>query len=224
MPENTTKCRPYTKEEDCTGCSACSHICPTNSISMVPDRYGFLYPCIDVSTCISCGLCEEKCPIKNLVSQEQKIKVDAPAVYAAKHKNQDVRSSSSSGGVFTAVSDAVLNQGGMVAGAAFDKNLMVCHRLVDSKKERDYLKGSKYVQSVLGDVFVEIGHVLSSNRTVLFSGTPCQVAGLYAFLGKNPENLYTVDVICHGVPSPKVFSDYKEFLLKKFRQSKIMAL
>lgn len=197
----------FDKKEDCSGCTACRQICPTGCISMVADEKGFIYPQIDTKNCTNCGLCRTICPFTG----KGKIAVQSlpePAIYAVKHRDSMVLRASSSGGAFTAISDYILTKGGIVYGAAFDKHLIVRHVRCDTAVERDRLRGSKYVQSDLGDVFLSVKADLDSKRDVLFSGTPCQTAGLYAYLGKAYCNLLCCDLVCHGVPSPRIFKDY----------------
>lgn len=172
---------------------------------MEPDSEGFLYPKVDEPQCVNCGLCEKVCPI--LFKQKpDSIKVEA---YAAYTSNSELREKSSSGGIFSLLAQEILNRGGTVAGAAFDADFSVRHILVENGAELDRLRGSKYVQSRMEDTYVQIRDLLKQGRPVLFTGVACQIAGLKAFLGREYENLYTVDVLCHGVPSPKVWAHYR---------------
>lgn len=194
-----------TKKADCCGCGACAQSCPKNCISMEPDSEGFLYPKVDETQCVNCGLCEKVCPI--LFKQKpDSIKV---AAYAAYTTNNELREKSSSGGIFSLLAQEILNRGGTVAGAAFAADFSVRHILVETDAELDRLRGSKYVQSRMEDTYVQIRDLLKQGRPVLFTGVACQIAGLKAFLGREYENLYTVDVLCHGVPSPKVWAHYR---------------
>lgn len=194
-----------TKKANCCGCGACAQSCPKNCISMEPDSEGFLYPKVDETQCVNCGLCEKVCPI--LFKQKpDSIKVEA---YAAYTSNSELREKSSSGGIFSLLAQEILNRGGTVAGAAFDADFSVRHILVETDAELDRLRGSKYVQSRMEDTYVQIRDLLKQGRPVLFTGVACQIAGLKAFLGREYENLYTVDVLCHGVPSPKVWAHYR---------------
>ena len=194
-----------TKKADCCGCGACAQSCPKNCISMEPDSEGFLYPKVDETQCVNCGLCEKVCPI--LFKQKpDPIKV---AAYAAYTSNSELREKSSSGGIFSLLAQEILNRGGTVAGAAFAADFSVRHILVENDAELDRLRGSKYVQSRMEDTYVQIRDLLKQGRPVLFTGVACQIAGLKAFLGREYENLYTVDVLCHGVPSPKVWAHYR---------------
>jgi coenzyme F420-reducing hydrogenase beta subunit len=194
-----------TKKANCCGCGACAQSCPKNCISMEPDSEGFLYPKVDETQCVNCGLCEKVCPI--LFKQKpDPIKV---AAYAAYTSNSELREKSSSGGIFSLLAQEILNRGGTVAGAAFAADFSVRHILVENDAELDRLRGSKYVQSRMEDTYVQIRDLLKQGRPVLFTGVACQIAGLKAFLGREYENLYTVDVLCHGVPSPKVWAHYR---------------
>ena len=185
----------------CCGCTACKSICPQDAITMVKDGLGFEYPYVDPLRCIDCGLCDQVCTF----SAPAKHPEGTPL--AARHKEAEELAASQSGGAFAAISDAVLEQGGIVCGAAFNDDFSVSHRLARSKEERDAFRGSKYVQSSMGGCISEIRDELDNGRTVLFSGTPCQVNGLISVTGER-DNLITVDIICHGVPAPKVWEEY----------------
>ncbi|WP_162096686.1 Coenzyme F420 hydrogenase/dehydrogenase, beta subunit C-terminal domain [Desulfotalea psychrophila] len=191
-------------KEDCCGCHACLSICPAKCIQMLPDTEGFLYPMVDESLCPECGLCESVCPVINPPRQEG----DSVA-FAAWNRNEDVRADSSSGGVFNALMQCTFEQNGVVFGAAFDDSMTLCHQAAHNEVEGQALRGSKYLQSTIGTAYQEARKYLKQGRQVLFSGTPCQIAGLYAFLRKEYDNLLTCDVVCHGVPSPKVFAAYR---------------
>ena len=170
---------------------------------MLADYEGFLYPEINEEQCMDCGLCENVCPMLHKPKQHELI-----AVYGAKNKDDTVRFTSSSGGMFTLLAEEVLKQGGVVVGASLDEKLIVRHMLIDNVADLPKLRGSKYVQSEIGSIYSEIRKVLRTGKKVLFSGTPCQVAGLKGFLVKPFANLLTVDVVCHGVPSPKVYQKH----------------
>ncbi len=185
----------------CTGCGACASGCPRDAIAMERDKEGFSYPVIEPDTCIRCGHCTAICPI--LHEREPK---PLPAAFAAWNRDDSIRRDSTSGGAFTALADYVLEGGGIVYGAAFDGRQHLRHVACFRKEDLWRLRGAKYVQSDLGETFREIRTALES-RTVLFSGTPCQVDGLYRYLGRRPENLITCDLVCHGVPSPGVWED-----------------
>lgn len=170
---------------------------------MKEDYEGFLYPVVDTVTCIECGLCEKVCPVINQSESRKPLNV-----YAAKNKDEEIRIKSSSGGIFTSLAEAVINEGGVVFGAKFDKNWNVVHDWTSTIEGIAEFRGSKYVQSTIGDTYKEAREFLKQGRKVLFSGTPCQIAGLKFFLRKEYDNLLTVDFICHGVPSPGVWRRY----------------
>ena len=185
----------------CTGCTACASGCPKDAIAMERDKEGFDYPVIDPDKCVRCGRCTAVCPM--LHEREQK---SLPAAFAAWNRDDQIRKDSTSGGVFTALAEYVLEGGGVVYGAVMDGKQHLRHIACFRKEDLWRLRGAKYVQSDLGDIFREIREALKV-RPVLFSGTPCQVDGLYRFLGSRPENLTTCDLVCHGVPSPGVWED-----------------
>lgn len=199
---------------DCCGCTACESICPKGAIVMQPDLMGFLYPEIDYDLCVNCGLCEKVCAFNDnydIVSN-----LDKPRFYGARHKRNEEVAASRSGAAFIAISDHVLKLGGVIYGAAFSDGFKVEHKRAMSYVERDEFRGSKYVQSDLNNVFLQVKQDLKDGRMVLFSGTPCQTAGLGAFIDKRlQERLILVDVLCHGVPSPLVWSEYLKYLEKK---------
>jgi len=189
-------------KKDCVGCGACANRCPEHCITMKEDSEGFSYPNIDKRMCINCGLCERVCPVINLPKYRE-----VQAVYACYNKDEKVRMNSSSGGCFSLLADYVLRQKGYVVGAAFDTDLSVHHILIHSAEDLTLLRGSKYLQSRMENSYFLVKDVLGKGKTVLFSGTPCQVAGLKTFLGREYDNLFSVDVVCHGVPSPKVYRE-----------------
>lgn len=201
------------KKEQCNGCHACKQICPRHCIKMTIDSEGFWYPQIHTEDCINCGLCQKVCssmmPLTNNTQWEEVI------AYAAKNKDEEIRKDSSSGGVFTEIAKYVIAHGGVVFGAAFDEDFNVKHTYVDSVEELHRFRGSKYVQSAIGNTYKQAENFLKEGRLVLFSGTPCQIAGLLAFLRNLYENLITQDLICHGVPSPKVWNIYKDIREKE---------
>ena len=205
----------YERKEECCGCTACMSICPKKAITMIPDEEGFLYPSINHELCIECDLCKQVCPFSDTYKTSGNY--DQPLVYAAKHKDDNVRMNSSSGGMFTAISDYILDIDGVIFGAAFDENFVVRHQRAETVEERNKFRGSKYVQSNLVGVFKDIKNELNKGRTVLFTGTPCQNAGLRSYLNKNYDNLYLCDIVCHGTPSPLIFENYKSFMQKKYK-------
>mgnify|MGYP000943720074 CR=1 FL=1 len=190
---------------NCSGCHACYAICPKNCVSMINDDEGFWYPKVNEKYCINCGLCIAKCPILNEVKKGENL-----TAYAAQNKDLAVRLNSSSGGVFSLLAEYAIDRGGTVFGAAFDEDLNVHHRGIDKKDNIQLLQGSKYVQSKISDCYQKAKKLLDAGGTVLFSGTPCQIAGLRSFLGKPYENLILVDIFCLGVPSPKVWRKHLE--------------
>lgn len=190
----------------CTGCAACFNVCPKKAISMEFDEEGFLYPVINREICIECGLCQKTCPIINA-------KQDNPSqpisVYAGYINDIKVRKKSASGGAFPVFAQYYYSlKDGMVAAAMFDEHLKLCHTLSNEKKLLSKFQGSKYVQSEIGTIYEEILKQLQKGTQVLFVGTPCQVAGIKSFLRKDYDNLLTIDLVCHGVPSPKLFQSY----------------
>ncbi len=192
---------PY--KPNCNGCSACMSVCPQKCINMDEDNEGFYYPIVDYSKCTHCNLCKKICPRNNQI--ENNFHANA---YAVKNKDLMIRNASSSGGVFTEIASYVLKNGGVVFGAAFNDNMQLEHIMVSDIKDLEKLQGSKYLQSNMKSVFTNVKKQLDNNKLVLFSGVPCQIQGLKQFLQKEYSNLICVDVICHGVPSPKVFSKY----------------
>ncbi len=202
----------FREKNMCTGCSACANICPVKCIAMKPDRYGFLYPEVDETKCIKCGLCQRHCH----TFLEKKEDSGSPSLYSFVHPEKEVLLHSSSGGAFRAIADRIISQGGYVCAAIYDENWIVRH--VISNKPEDILKmqSSKYSQSDLGNVFEEIKKLLTEHKKVLFAGTPCQVLGLKSFLGKKYPELFLLDLICHSVPSPLIFKQYIGLLEKKY--------
>ena len=202
--------------KDCTGCSACAHICPKNCISLLSDNYGFLYPHINNDICINCGICENICPVLNIAEQDTPINTNC---YAAKTNEETIRSQSSSGGVFSVIAEKVLKNNGIVYGAAFDKNFVVKHIGISTIDDLDLLRRSKYVQSDLNNCFTDIESNLKDGKTVLFTGTPCQIEGLLSYFKKPYDNLITMDFVCHGVPAPAVWERYKEQLEEQYNST-----
>lgn len=193
----------------CSGCHSCMNICPKNCIEMKVDEEGFWYPTVDKEKCIECGLCEKRCPILNDMSIE-----NTPQAYACYNKDEEIRKESSSGGIFTLLASYIIDNGGIVYGAAFNQNFEVEHIEVTNKQDLSKLRGSKYVQSKLGNTYSKIKEHLNQNKLVYFSGTPCQIDGLLCFLNKKYDNLICQDIVCHGVPSPKVWQYYLNTLDK----------
>lgn len=189
--------------QDCCGCTACLHSCPVHCITMQEGEEGFLYPVINEEHCIHCRKCETVCPMRRMENRNTET-----AAYVGYCRNEAIREQSSSGGIFSALAEWVLQQDGVVFGAAFDENFEVCHTAIETTAELGKLRGSKYVQSRLGNAYSEVKHYLEMERIVLFTGTACQIAGLKKYLNREYVNLYTVDVLCHGVPSPEIWKKY----------------
>ena len=202
----------------CTGCTACANICPKKAIVMKEDFEGFLYPEIDKNKCVNCGLCDKTCPI---LSTEKRKEHNTMEAFAVRCKEYEILKTSTSGGFFTPLAEYIINNKGIVFGVGFDKDLNICHKEARIINEIQEFRGSKYVQSFLGNTFIKVKEYLDNDKFVLFSGTPCQVEGLKKFLKKEYNNLVTVDVICHGVPSPKLWRKYLEYQEKK-HNSKIV--
>lgn len=197
---------------DCCGCSACSNACPKDCITMECDREGFLYPEINKNICIDCGLCEKVCPVINVAEDNPKKQY----AYLVQNTDDKIRKESTSGGAFTAIAEAVIEKGGVVFGVAYNDELMAIHKYVDKKEDLYLFRNSKYVQSIVGNSYKMAKEFLDEGRWVCFSGTPCQIEGLYTYLRKDYENLILVDVVCHAVPSPLIWRKYLEGLRKKF--------
>lgn len=194
------------KGMQCTGCGACRNICPVNAIQMQEDMYGFLYPSIDSFSCVNCKKCINTCPVLNEVGSKNEIPSECYAVQA----DNNTRMESSSGGAFTVFAKEILLRGGVVCGVYLDENLYASHICIENVGDLSKLRKSKYVQSDIGYVYQEVKEAINHQKHVLFSGTPCQIAGLYAFLGEQSEKLITVDIICHGVPSQRMLRESVE--------------
>lgn len=197
-------------KELCCGCSACVNACPKKCIEMQFDDEGFLYPVVDSTRCIECGLCTRVCPIQNRPNLAEEI----PLSYVVQNKNSHVRKESTSGGMFSVLAEYVLAKQGVIFGAAYDDNFVVRHSSIESIEDLYKLRGSKYVQSEIGITFHKAKEYLENGRWVCFSGTPCQIVGLKNFLKKDYEKLLLVDIVCHGTPSPMLFRKYVEYHTK----------
>ncbi len=207
----------FQSKTDCCGCSACYNVCPRKAISMQKDEYGYVYPVIDQDKCVGCGLCRKVCHYQ--ADKELRTPIKA---YAAAGKKEEFLKKAASGGMFSLVADKILEEGGVVFGASMEyhnNTLIPKHIAVESKEELFKLQGSKYVQSFIGNTYAETKKYLADGRKVLFSGTPCQIEGLKGYLGREYENLYTIDIICHGVPNAKWFQDYIKVFETKLQGS-----
>ena len=196
-------------ERSCTACRACEHVCPKNAVSFSANLHGFLMPSVDESKCVDCGLCKSVCHLFD--NKGLSFAKGTLAVYAAKSKDESIREKSSSGGAFRQIAEYVVKNGGAVYGAAFDESFAVRHARAEKLSDLDSFYGSKYVQSDVGDTFQQALSDLGAGKTVLYSGTPCQIAGLQAFMQQqkaDDSHLISLEVICHGVPSPLVWKDY----------------
>lgn len=202
-------------KKKCCGCTACENACPKKCITMVEDEEGFLYPQIEVSSCIDCGLCEKVCPVKNTVSP---VRRDLKTL-VVRDKRADIVRSSTSGGTFTSIMEYVLRQNGVVYGVIMDDDRVAKHiRLEDSHDPRiKKIPGSKYVRSDIRGIYRPVKQDLDDGRIVCFSGTPCQVAGLKSYLRQDYKNLFTVDVVCHGNPSPLYWKKFVEYQEKQYK-------
>ena len=201
-------------KSQCCGCMACESVCTHKAIIMQPDEEGFLYPSVNSSLCINCGLCDAVCPIiyrnKNVdLSHNPK------ALYAVRHKDKETLLDSSSGGAFFALAELVINKGGIVCGVEYSPSMEVRHAFAETLDGCRRFMGSKYVQSNLNGIFHQIKSYLKSDRYVLFTGTPCQVEALNLYLKKPYKNLITSDLVCHAVPSPLIFKEYIKFVNKR---------
>ena len=210
----------YNDKSNCYGCGACFNVCPKKAITMKMDDKGFFYPEINNSICCECGLCKKVCQI----SKEKELLREKTELCFAVKNNDKIRMISSSGGVYSSISDIILSENGCCVGAAYDDNMNVVHLIARSVKERNLFRGSKYVQSDMGTIYSKIADLLNQRKKVLFSGTPCQVSGLLFFLKEKNvgiTNLVTNDLVCHGVPAPGVWQSYLSFLNKKY-ESKLV--
>lgn len=212
--QNFTKIKTvanYLASEECTGCGACKNKCPFEAITMEKDKDGFYRYHVNEEKCVDCGLCKTVCPVINPVFKN----TSNPDCYAMWAPNQ-LREISSSGGFFSVAADYILGREGYVCGVVYKEDFTTMHILTNSKQEYKRMRGSKYIQSDTQMVYSEIKNVLECGKEVLFTGLPCHVAGLNAYLGKNYEHLFTIDLICHGITSVKVFEKYvKDVLINK---------
>ena len=196
-------------KKDCTGCMACKNICPQLAIT-IEESDGFDYPIINNEKCIGCNLCKKVCPIISCDNESPK----EILAYACQNKDENTRKKSSSGGIFTLLSKYILDKNGAVYGVAFNNFFDAEHIRVDKNDDLEKLRGSKYIQSNIGNTFKNVKNDIKDGKLVLFSGTPCQIEGLKKFLGNDYDNLFLQDIICHGVPSKKLFKKYLEDKIK----------
>lgn len=195
---------PNLPSTTCTGCGTCAQICSVHAIDMRASSEGFLYPFIEPDTCVGCNVCEKRCPVLHPPTAHS----TQIETYGCINTNEQIRNDSSSGGVFSACAEYIIDTGGVVFGARFDADFSVVHGYAQTREELAAFRGSKYVQSTIGNAYADCKQFLESGRCVLFTGTPCQIRGLKAYLNKEYEYLYLMDIICHGVPSPLLWKKY----------------
>lgn len=207
----------FTNKSKCYGCGACENACSVNALRMFPDEEGFLYPKIDTRKCIECGACKRVCQIHSINNKN----TIAPLVFAAKNKDEDVRSQSTSGGMFSVFAEYILEKNGVIYGVAFDEKFNVLHGRAETRDEYRKFLGSKYVQSKTGDSYKRVKNDLKDGRYVLFTGTPCQIAGLATYLGEEVDNerLILCEIICHGAPSPLMWREHINLLEKTHKSN-----
>lgn len=196
--------------ERCVGCTACVNACPKHCIKMTVDQEGFAYPVINMEQCVNCGICYRSCPTISVKRQKT-----YPRVLGMINRSKKIRKDSSSGGVFYSLAQFVLQSGGVVCGATLDEKMLVKHIIIQKNDQIDKLTRSKYVQSDLTNCYSLIQKLLAHDTKVLFVGTPCQVYGLHTFLNEEYENLFAVDLICHGVPSPQIWYEFVKYIEKE---------
>lgn len=197
--------------KQCCGCGSCASKCPKKAISMQPNYEGFLHPVIDAEKCVECGVCEKTCSGLLVAKNEQA----QPQTFIVQHNDNTIRYQSTSGGAFTAIAEEVIRRDGVVFGAVITDDLIVKHDYVNDVESLAKFRNSKYVQSEIRDCYIVAKKFLNEGRYVCFSGTPCQINGLYKYLGKDYDNLIAVDLVCKSVPSPLVFKKYIEFKKKR---------
>lgn len=197
----------------CCGCTACANACPKKCIEMKADEEEFLYPVVDESICIDCGICEKICPIKNKVAVPEK----SVGAYVVQSTKKDVLDSCTSGGFADIIGNLVIESGGAVFGVEYDESFMPMHGCAENSDDLKKFRNSKYAQSRLERTFSDVKKRLQDGQLVLFTGTPCQVGGLKSFLRKDYENLITLDLVCRSIPSPLLFSKYLEWQRKKYK-------
>lgn len=204
-------------KDNCTGCMACYNVCNRGAIKLKKDKEGFLYPDIDGTKCVNCHMCQNVCPHvvpSNLSSVYEK------KVFSVWQKSKKILRNSTSGGAFSALASTILNRQGVVYGAGFDSNLKVIHKRITDMSALSEIRGSKYVQSEIGNTLKQVKTDINEGRLVLFTGTPCQIDALYRYLGDRYEDeLYTVDLVCHGVPSPLVYDEYLKYISERYNST-----
>lgn len=200
-------------KKNCCGCQACANICPESCITMRQDDEGFFYPIADSSKCLNCGLCEKCCPFL----KREPLRINKPIAFASKVKNEKLREQSSSGGLFSELAIKIIEEGGVVYGVAFSNDFKSANHIrIDNVDDLYRFRGSKYFQAITGTIFQKVKEDLQRGTRVLFSGVPCQINGLKMFLRKDYDNLITVEVICHGVPSQALWNKYASYLEEKY--------
>lgn len=199
----------YKKRDLCSGCSNCANKCPKECIKMIPDEKGFLYPVVDDSKCVNCLMCQKVCP-----TYSEHLDRQTPEMFSYTSTDNSILEHCSSGGAFGMIAEKILERNGYVCGAIWTSDFKVEHTVTNSAEIVKKMYGSKYLQSALGDCFKTIESLLKEEKQVLFSGTPCQALALRKFLNKSYDKLIVVDFICHSIPSPKVFEEYKKYLEK----------
>ncbi len=207
--ENMDK-KIWESKEKCTACGACVQVCKKDALYFKEDEYGFRFPIVDFSKCIKCGMCEKICPVTHKEEMKRQ-----PNIYAVRHKDKEIRLKSSSGGAFTALVESIAPD--VVYGAAYTENFQVRHISAEAPEEIALLRGSKYVQSDTGRTFIDVKEKLKEGKRVLYIGTPCQIAGLKAYIGNDAHNLFTCDLVCEGVQSQTFFDRYMKYMEKKNR-------
>ena len=201
---------------DCCGCTACESICSHKAIKMDADGLGFLYPNIDDKLCVDCGLCQKVCKFQGKYNPTEAF--EHPEVYGVRHTNEDELKKSQSGGAFWAFAETLLNEGFVIYGVGYDKAFHVIHKRIETIEQCHELRGSKYTQSDLRGILKEIKKNLQLGEKILFTGTPCQVAGLKSYIPRKiQDNLITIDLVCHAVPSPKIWEAYVKWIEKKHK-------
>lgn len=207
------------EKSNCCGCEVCVNVCPQKCIKMVEDEEGFRYLDIDYKKCIDCGLCEKRCPV---LKEAKKDYIESLEFYAGYNKNDEILKQSSSGGIFWLLAQNIIKNNGIVYGVIQNSTYDVCFQRATNLEECTKFRGSKYLQAKVNGIYRLVKEDLDKGCKVLFSGTPCQIAGLYNYLNKKYDNLYTCDVVCHGVPSNKVYRKFIEYIEQKIiKKSKI---